>query len=208
VGIVRILKYSDCLLLSAFSLRFIDEKSTTEIAQLLNINLTYLREVFWGKQRVGLTHTWNLLHPDYPVRKIKHPSGTEGLKKIRELRETDPDFEKTRAENISLATDKNQKSKTQKDKMQDGSNRERIAKAVTKSWDKRSVTIQVKSYPLDLTFKIKVKLPPFIYGCDVRTKIIQKKLTTSFYSASHRPNDFIVEEIEKTEFGEIWHLGS
>lgn len=69
--------------------------------------------------------------------------------------------------------------------------------------------IMIKGYPFDLAFKTKKALPPFKYGCRVRTALAHKALAKDQREIScHLPADFIVEQIEKTSVGEVWHLGS
>lgn len=68
--------------------------------------------------------------------------------------------------------------------------------------------IKVMNYPRTFSFDTKEKLPPFKYGCSVRTAIVQKQLAKITYNVLHVPKDFIVERVRKTATGETWHLGS
>ena len=68
--------------------------------------------------------------------------------------------------------------------------------------------IKVLSYPLDMEFSTRVVLPKFVYACPVRTKLIRNRLKKLKKYSCHTAEDFIVEQIEKTPEGEIWHLGS
>jgi hypothetical protein len=69
--------------------------------------------------------------------------------------------------------------------------------------------IEVPFYPQSFSFFINMSLPPFKYGCKVRTGIVRvmmEKLKVK--SPNHFYDDYVVEEVYKESNKEIWALGS
>jgi hypothetical protein len=73
-------------------------------------------------------------------------------------------------------------------------------------------TITICEYPQTFTFKTRKTLPPFEYGCEVRTKIAQDAMRRHKVSSpSHGYCEYVVEEVCTAEFlpnQEYWYLGS
>lgn len=73
-------------------------------------------------------------------------------------------------------------------------------------------TITICVYPQTFTFKTKKELPPFEYGCKVRTKLVQSSMKRKkIPSPCHGYDEYVVEQIATCEFipnEEYWYLGS
>lgn len=73
-------------------------------------------------------------------------------------------------------------------------------------------TITICEYPQTFTFKTKKKLPPFKYGCEVRTKLAHDAMKRyKVSSPSHSYCEYVVEEVCTAHFlpnQEYWYLGS
>jgi hypothetical protein len=80
-----------------------------------------------------------------------------------------------------------------------------------KARSKTVVTLAPYPYRVKVVFKTGRKLPPFKYGCPIRTKIVRQFLAQGPIVGAmeaHGPQDFIVESILPRPGGEVWFLGS
>jgi len=79
---------------------------------------------------------------------------------------------------------------------------------VRKKSVKRDIKIQVY-YPSDLSFTVTQNLPIFKYPCKIRTRLFQEFMQKGkYHDLYHHPLDYIVEDVEITDDGELWHIGS
>lgn len=73
-------------------------------------------------------------------------------------------------------------------------------------------TITICDYPQTFSFKTKKELPPFQYGCEIRTKLAQQAMKRhNIYSPCHGWNEYIVEVVDvdtENTNHEYWQLGS
>jgi hypothetical protein len=73
-------------------------------------------------------------------------------------------------------------------------------------------TITICEYPQTFTFKTKKVLPPFTYGCEIRTKLAEQAMKRhKIDSPCHGYNEYVVEDIKVVPFlpnQEYWYLGS
>lgn len=74
----------------------------------------------------------------------------------------------------------------------------------------KSIKVTVKNYPATFDFPACLPLPPFEYGCKVRTRLVQEAMRIQrIESRNHLYTDYLVEQIETLPDGsEVWHLGS
>lgn len=70
--------------------------------------------------------------------------------------------------------------------------------------------ISTDGYPAPLEFETEVALPPFEYGCKVRTKLLREKMREQkINSPRHAYDDYVVEVIlQSTKYFEVWGIGS
>ena len=69
--------------------------------------------------------------------------------------------------------------------------------------------IKIIDYPESFGFETSEKLPDFKYGCEKRSKILEKKMQLlDIKSPNHEYSDYIVETVHKFENYEYWYLGS
>lgn len=76
---------------------------------------------------------------------------------------------------------------------------------------REAMTIVVRNYPCNLTFKVIGTLPPFEYGEKMRTSMLRHELESQsekWRDVPHEVMDFVVEEVIKTVNGEEWVIGS
>jgi hypothetical protein len=73
-------------------------------------------------------------------------------------------------------------------------------------------TITICHYPQTFSFKTKKELPPFEYGCQIRTKLAEQAMRRhNIYSPSHGYDEYIVETVDintENPNHELWYLGS
>lgn len=73
-------------------------------------------------------------------------------------------------------------------------------------------TITICDYPQTFTFRTKKVLPPFSYGCEIRTKLAEQAMKRhKIHSPCHGYNEYVVEIVDTISFlpnEEYWHLGS
>ena len=77
----------------------------------------------------------------------------------------------------------------------------------------RQITkITICEYPQTFTFKTKKVLPPFTYGCKIRTMLAEQAMKRhKIYSPCHGYNEYVVEIVITAGLPpneEYWYLGS
>ena len=73
----------------------------------------------------------------------------------------------------------------------------------------KGMEIKTSGYPKSITFSTDMKLPPFICGCEVRTKILHSELLIQKVKTPLcKHTDYIVNAVEKSTKGELWFTRS
>ena len=75
--------------------------------------------------------------------------------------------------------------------------------------DEGKIKVKVLQYPQTFEFETGVEFPPFEYGCKKRCQVLLKELKRQkIHSPMHAYEDYVVEIVKKSKFGENWELGS
>ena len=72
----------------------------------------------------------------------------------------------------------------------------------------KKLKIEIQGYPCNATFFVK---PIYTNSLEARSKLVRTFLAKNsflFDDVPHLATDFVVEIVENTKGGEIWHLGS
>ena len=72
--------------------------------------------------------------------------------------------------------------------------------------------ITICHYPQTFSFKTKKELPPFKYGCEIRTKLAEQAMRRhNTHSPCHDYDEYVVEIVDidtEKPNQEFWQLGS